>query len=308
VLGSDTLVRFVPAQGFSGTPGGLEVHGLDDTYADAVTADSPVWIDITSAGTGSGGTTPVSEQSASIGTEVIRSDARGPVIDTESFFVEHIRENGTDSITGLHVVDNDAGASPETFSVSVATQFSGSSVTPETSDGELDDINLVLDNGIIYDPIGKQHDTQNPSLPQTDQITITVADSFGHSDTVNFIFNEYGESEGLTLEGTEGKDVIFATEACDTLIGNGGKDQFVFQPTWSEHAVQHTVSDFQTGLDRIDLRLFDIGSWDDVGKTQQGDDTLLTLDHNGHDTVLLKNVIAGNLSAGDFIVSHNVIT
>ena len=64
VLSPDTLVRFVPAIGFSGTPGSLDVHALDDTYTGGISAGSPVSIDITSVGIGHGGTTPVSDQAA----------------------------------------------------------------------------------------------------------------------------------------------------------------------------------------------------------------------------------------------------
>ncbi|MCS3728986.1 VCBS repeat-containing protein [Bradyrhizobium betae] len=71
VLSSNTLIRFVPANGFSGTPGALDVHALDDTYTGTVTTTaSAATIDITNAGIGHGGTTPVSDLAASIGIEV----------------------------------------------------------------------------------------------------------------------------------------------------------------------------------------------------------------------------------------------
>ena len=64
---------------------------------------------------------------------------------------------------------------------------------------------------------------------------------------------------------------------------------------------QHTITDFVAGLDKIDLRQFgNIGALSDLTEVQQGSDTLITLD--GHDSLLLKNVAAANLSANDFIL------
>ncbi|MCP3404955.1 VCBS domain-containing protein [Bradyrhizobium sp. CCGB01] len=299
VLSPDTLIRFVPADGFTGTPGALGVHALDDTYAgDVTTAGSPEIIDLTTTGTG--GTTPVSDNVATIGTDVTAPAAGGPVIDTESFQVEHIIESipPVDVITNLVVTDTDPGASTDTFTVTATTAHApDSNVYLSSSSGLLSAINLGFENGITYDP--------GLSPPETDQITLTVTDTTtGQSDTVHFIFKEAGDtSQGITLEGTAGKDVIFATDSSDTLIGGGAKDQFVFAPTSSQTAVQHTVNDFETGLDKIDLRQFTgITSWTQVSALaeQQGTDTLLTLDAN--DKILLKNTVAGNLHASDFIL------
>ena len=64
-------------------------------------------------------------------------------------------------------------------------------------------INAALNSGIVYDP-------HNPQ-PQTDMVTLTVADSLGHSDSVHFVFNQGGTGPDVALTGTSGKDVIFAT-------------------------------------------------------------------------------------------------
>jgi hypothetical protein len=62
--------------------------------------------------------------------------------------------------------------------------------------------------------------------------------------------------------------------------------------------VQHTITDFVVGLDKIDVRQFtSISSL--PSDVQQGSDTLITLDN--HDTLLLKNVVASSLHASDFI-------
>ena len=305
VLGPDTLIRFVPANGFAGTPDPLGVHALDDTYAGGITsASSPATIDITLTGTG--GTTAVSHDVTTIGTSVTApAGGTGPVIDTESFQVEHLREGSvTDVITDLVVTDADAGAA-EAFTVTLSTAHSDvslASIDPTTDTLEQINAALAQGAGIAYEPTGADPDAQPPA---TDQITLTVSDSAGHSDTVNFIFVEGDSSQGITLEGAAGKDVIFATESSDTLIGGGAKDQFVFAPASSLDTVQHTVNDFEIGLDKIDLRQFSgISSIDDLSPASQDGGTLLTLDN--HETILLKGVVSANLQASDFIFGPHV--
>ena len=324
VLNPDTLIRFVPADGFTGTPDALGVHALDDTYAGAITTDAstPATIDLTATGTG--GTTPVSHDLTNIGTSVTAAPAVGPVIDTESFRVEHVRENSTDIIYDLVVTDTDAGAATDDFTVTVSTAHPNlSRVDFYPASGSLDDINTGFETGITYNPTGASTD-QYPEPPEADQITLTVKDkTTGLFDTVHFIFNEAGDtSQGIRLQGTSGKDVIFATDTNDTLTGGGGKDQFVFAPGAIEHDddghpvtdFSHTITDFTVGLDKIDLRQFsDVSSIDSLHIAQQQDsvDTLVTwhqqvMQPEGApvietEALLLKNVIAANLKASDFI-------
>jgi hypothetical protein len=220
-----------------------------------------------------------------------------PVIATDHFTVTQ-NPDGTTTVAGLSV--SDANASPtETFTINAVTAGagSGSSITPSTDSGHLTDINAALATGVVYHP--------GPTPPQTDKVTLTAADSFGATDTVNFIFNEAGTGPATTLVGTGGKDVIFATGHQDILTGGGGQDQFVFKPSSGTTDVQHTITDFVAGLDKIDVRQFsNISSLADAPETQQGNDTLITLD--SHETLLLKNVIATNLHSSDFIISPHV--
>ncbi|WIW45835.1 VCBS domain-containing protein [Bradyrhizobium sp. 62B] len=236
------------------------------------------------------------------------NDANGPVIDTASFQVEHIIENGNDIVNDLVVIDTDAGAAADTFTVTLSTAHPDvSSVYFAPMTGSLEQINAGLASGgtgVVYDPTGASTDDY-PQPPEFDQITLTVADSSGHSDTVNFIFVEGETSQQIVLSGADGKDVIFATESSDTLIGGGGKDQFVFAPAASQDAIQHTVNDFEIGLDKIDLRQFSgISSIGDLSPASQDGGTLLTLDN--HETILLKGVVSANLQASDFIFGPHV--
>nr|WP_245471115.1 VCBS domain-containing protein [Bradyrhizobium genosp. SA-3] len=243
-------------------------------------------------------------------------DACGPVIDTTSFQVEHILENSNEIITDLVVTDTDSGAATDTFTVTLSTAHPDvSSVSVYPTSGSLDAINAGLASGagISYDPTGASTDDY-PVPPATDQITLTVADSAGHYDTVNFIFVEGGDGQGVKLEGTDGKDVIFATKTGDTLTGGGAKDQFVFSPNNSGGDSQHTITDFVAGLDKIDLRQFSDVNWSTIDiDASQSDGTLVTWQHQvissdpdsapvtENESLLLKNVIAANLKASDFI-------
>ena len=214
----------------------------------------------------------------------------GPVINTDHFSTSESAHNGPVTVTGLSV--SDANASPtDSLTINAVTQGApGTTVTPSTDTGTLAHINADLASGVTYNP--------GAAPPSTDKITFTVSDSFGATDTVNFIFNEGGNGP-VTLTGTSGKDVIFGSGNGDTLTGGGGLDQFVFKPT-SGSPVQHTITDFITGLDKIDVRLFgNLSATNAPVETQQGADTLITLDSN--DKLLLQNVTATHLHASDFI-------
>ena len=204
--------------------------------------------------------------------------------------------DGTTKVLGLQVTDTDPAASSETFNFAATTgaAASGTSITPSSDSGSLTHINSLLESGVTYQPGG--------SPPATDMMTLTVTDSFGATDSVHFVFNQVGSGPNNTLQGTSGKDVILATNSQDVLTGGAGQDQFLFAPTSSGPTVQHTITDFEAGIDKLDVRQFSGLSGASIPGAiqQQGSDTLITLD--AHDTLLLKNVFASSVHASDFIV------
>lgn len=290
-----------PDGSYSYVPNAGAINALSDgSYADIFTVQ-------TTDAHGATGT-------ATLTVDVIGADdASGPVIDTTSFYVWHDNESNTDFITDLSVIDTDADAARDEFQIRTVTAHDpDSSVAPGAACGSLDDINSALADGVTYDP------GQTP--PDNDQITLTVKDkTTGLFDTVHFIFNEAGDARhGIILQGTDGKDVIFATETGDRLTGGGGKDQFVFSPGsigygHGHHTdFTHTIADFAIGLDKIDLREFsDISSIGNLTIVQQSEDTSVAwqqqITHREgpsvteHESLLMKNVIAANLKASDFI-------
>jgi VCBS repeat-containing protein len=220
-----------------------------------------------------------------------------PVIVTDNLQIGE--RAGATTISGLSVSDADA-TSAEIFTITATTSGVGSgSVTPPSGSGSLANINTTLDNGVTYHP--------GATPPLTGMVTVTVADSFGAADTMNFIFNQAGTGP-VTLQGTAGKDVIFATGYDDTLTGGAGADQFVF----SAHSGHDTITDFTPGEDRIDLLddlPFDSGStasfndWiNNNGAVEQlgNGDTQIHL--VGGNSILLSNVDRSSLHMNDFIL------
>jgi len=203
--------------------------------------------------------------------------------------------DGTMKILGLQVTDTDQSASSQIFHFAATTEAApGTGVTPSSDSGSMTHLNSLLASGVTYQPGG--------SPPATDMMNLTVTDGFGASDNVHFVFNQVGSTLNSTLQGTPGKDVIFATSGQDVLIGGAGQGQFLFAPTSSGPIVQHTITDFEVGIDKLDVRQFSGLTPSSVSGAiqQQGSDTLINLDAN--DTVLLKNVFAANVHASDFIL------
>lgn len=67
-----------------------------------------------------------------------------------------------------------------------------------------------------------------------------------------------GSNAANILIGGSGNDVITGGKGADVLTGNGGADSFVFVAlTDSKGAGRDTITDFQTGVDHIDLSLID---------------------------------------------------
>jgi hypothetical protein len=189
---------------------------------------------------------------------------------------------GQVTFSGISVSDVDLA---DTFTYGAAAA-SGHSVTGSGS-GTLSAINPTLNAGLIYDA---------GTTPPTDKVTLTVTDAGGATDAVNLIFQSANPAPiaPVTLAGTSGKDVLFAT---------GNQDTFVFAADSSHD----TIIDFAAG-DQIDLSalssIVDSTNLNDFIATNVTDlgsnDALITLD--GNDTIILRNVAYNSLQASDFIV------
>ena len=108
-----------------------------------------------------------------------------------------------------------------------------------------------------------------------------------------------GDAGNDTLTGGDGNDTLSGGTGNDTLAGDGGNDIFV----WADGDGTDTISDFQTGLDRIDLTgASGVFRFSDLALTDQGSDVLISLAGGGG--LLLTGLEPGNLSAGDFIFAE----
>ncbi|MGM4921186.1 cadherin-like domain-containing protein [Tardiphaga sp. 813_E8_N1_3] len=173
--------------------------------------------------------------------------------------------------------------------------------------GSLSSIDHYLEDGFTFKPTSSE-------TPQA-TVAVTITDGFGASEHVNFIFNTapLQSNTQVSLNGTAGNDVIFATINKDTLTGGHGSDQFVFG-SHSGSVDKDIVTDFEVGIDKIvldhirgvpnlsgpfgDLKLT---LWElSGGIEQKGNNTLIHLD--GGDTLQLNNVHMSQLHASDFIV------
>jgi len=190
--------------------------------------------------------------------------------------------DGSATELGVQVTDSDAVASSEIFSLAATTEAAApvTSITP-TSSAWLTGINGGAATGVRYHP--------GVTPPSTDMMTLNLKGNFWATDPENFVFAQPGSGSNITLQGTSGNNVILATQ--DVLSGGAAQDRFVFAPTSSGPSLQHTRSDFEPGVGKIDVREFsNISASALPTETQPGSDTLITLD--GSDTLDLKNVAA----------------
>lgn len=237
-----------------------------------------------------------------------------PVLTAEAFSIQQPGPSAPNyglitKVVDIALSDADEGSAISTVTATAGhgtvTYFNGTTdVSLSNVSGTDSDINAIFQNGITYTP------TSAPSVDNTDKLTVTVTDSHGASDTINFIFQQAGAPDTTQLTGTVGKDLLFATEHADSLTGLAGSDNFIFASTTG----QHTVADFTQGQDRIDLRMTgapttnaELTSWLSANAEQSvahPADTILYLDtgHSAQNEIVLQNVTLANLTANDFIL------
>ncbi|HKY86565.1 MAG TPA: hypothetical protein VJL90_07390, partial [Pseudorhodoplanes sp.] len=151
-------------------------------------------------------------------------------------------------------------------------------------------LNNKLAQGITY------FDPAEPEQGATvnDKVTLTVTDADNNSDTINFIFNVYGEG-GATLEGTSGKDILFSTGGADTLTGDindaHSADTFVFDHDVSCEGIgADIIADFTVGQDKIALANFGYDDASQFGMAYNADLDALIITLAEGETISLDHV------------------
>jgi VCBS repeat-containing protein len=120
-LSAATLVRFLPADDYNGTPGGLTLRALDTTYAGGFSATGASETRVTVDTAATGGTTAISSGTASLGTSVTAvNDA--PVLATNAGAVAETAGLLTITTSLLDEGDVDDDGAGLTYTVTDATE------------------------------------------------------------------------------------------------------------------------------------------------------------------------------------------
>ncbi|MGD1855474.1 MAG: G8 domain-containing protein [Leptolyngbyaceae cyanobacterium] len=129
------------------------------------------------------------------------------------------------------------------------------------------------------------------------------ADTIFGGDGDDLILGSWG---GDTIDGGAGNDTINAGPGGDLLTGGTGNDVFVLEQ--EKHAKTDTITDFEQGLDRLEVSAVisfgaldtnNDGFVDNTFLTRQGSWLLLDLSTSGGGKVLINNI--DTLSNGDFV-------
>lgn len=264
---------------------------------------------------------------SNVATSTIHVDAGGggeipneaPVIHTDRAYTSGDYYSTT--LAGLSVTDAETDEnSGEQYTVTAAAGYGTLSISGGNSQTEisfhdpLEAVNNKLGNGITYtagedDPCTTDDDN--------DTVTLTVTDANGGSDTVNFRFSVFGETDA-TLTGNGDKDVLFGTGHNDVLTGNENADTFVFDNHGGFENIGHdTINDFVVGVDKIDLGagfdsvptsgtvsspVIDFNCWVNTPGAFTESDGNTTIHISDNEDIILKSVQIAQLSANDFII------
>lgn len=106
-----------------------------------------------------------------------------------------------------------------------------------------------------------------------------------------------------TLNGGGGDDILVGGSN-DDLRGGGGSDQFIIADGTLPSS-QLQIRDFQAGVDTIGIQVDGVAQFSAITLTQQGSDTLITVNNTA--VALLQGVNANALSADDFLDIENDI-
>lgn len=100
------------------------------------------------------------------------------------------------------------------------------------------------------------------------------------------------------LHGGSGDDVLVGGKGDDVLIGWAGADTYVFSPG----SGRDVVRDFESGVDKIDLTAYGLDGIDDIlaNAVERNGNTEFIL--SSEDGFRLDDMLAGDLSLGDFII------
>lgn len=112
--------------------------------------------------------------------------------------------------------------------------------------------------------------------------------------------NLFGQDGDDVLTGDQGNDRLFGGEGDDTLSGGDGADRFIF----AANSGDDSITDFEDGVDRIDLRKLDVQSEGQLlsAISDIGDDVLINLDAlGGNGSIVIEDFFFNDTNAADFL-------
>ena len=182
-LGTADLIRFLPAADFNGTPTSLTVRLIDNSF-DAFTGGALVGGATVDANP-SGGTTPYSGTTVTLGTDISAVNDAPTATITPLTYSATEQTNLALQGTGLSIADGDAGSATVQATLSVingtltatagttGVTISGSGTNSVTLSGTLTQINTLL-AGTLGGTLNYLQSSDTP--PATDTLTLTASD------------------------------------------------------------------------------------------------------------------------------------
>lgn len=163
-------------------------------------------------------------------------------------------------------------------------------------------------NDILYGSVGNDIYVTNARDVSIREAADEGADTL-YADGIDFSLADAPQVENLVLRGnnhvgagTNSNDLLLSAGSNNQLFGGGGDDVFSFTP--SRGATQ--VLDFDARPGEHDVAAFTTAQFANFAAVQAhlaqvGADAVITAADGGGDTYILKNVVAANLNASDFL-------
>lgn len=200
-----------------------------------------------------------------------------PYGDTDTF-------TGMEAVRGTRLDDTFYGDASASFlsyrGLAGNDYFEGTEYNSETSSG-WDRVDYSKD----ADAIDKQGNYGSAAVT-VDLASNTATDGYGDTDTLINIDQVRGTSGNdqisgndlaNKLEGRDGNDTLNGRGGSDTLVGGNGADTFVFDTNWGTD----TISDFETGNDKLDFTGTDLQYADLSISTSNGSTIIADQSNNG---------------------------
>ena len=233
---------------------------VNDAHGGSVT--SSVGVDITGTNDApiiSAVTNAVSTGSSATGGQVTASDV-----------------DANDPTLSYHILGGSVSGGTETFATTYGT------VTLTTSDGSYTFTRNAAATAL------------SSTITNTDSFTVEVDDAHGGSITASAGVtvtggttpsnqNFYGTGGNDTFVGGDGNDTFTGGAGADTLTGGAGADTFIYlAPTDSQDGPRDVITDFQTGIDHLQIALsgnhVDVSTFDGAAGSYNGGQATLAMD------------------------------